>query len=70
MNVDKESYIVGPVAAVTKKKDRKRAADVLARQLMKLLAEDYDVIEITGYRYGDSDHADLQISVHRMRNHP
>jgi hypothetical protein len=68
--VDKESYIIGPVAPVAKKKDRKRAADVLARQLMKLLAEDYDVIEITGYRYGDSDHADLRISVYGVRQNP
>lgn len=54
--MEKETYIVGPVMPMGgKKKDRRRAADVLAKQLMKLLAEDYDIIEVTGYKYGDSD---------------
>jgi hypothetical protein len=57
--MEKQTYIVGPAVAVDKKKDRKHAADALAKQLMKLLAEDYDVIEITGYRFGDYDDADL-----------
>jgi hypothetical protein len=54
--MDKSTYIVGPVVPVGgKKKDRKHAADALARQLMKLLAEDYDIIEITGYKFGSDD---------------
>jgi hypothetical protein len=53
--VDKSAYIIGPVMPMEKKKDRKRSADALAKQLMRLLAEDYDIIEINGYRFGDSD---------------
>lgn len=59
--MDKQTYIVGPVVPVAKKKDRKRAADVLAKQLMKLLAEDYDVIEITGYKYEPRDWEDADL---------
>jgi hypothetical protein len=56
--VDKSTYIIGPVMPMEKKKDRKRSADALAKQLMRLLAEDYDIIEITGYKFGDSDLTD------------
>ena len=53
--MDKSTYIIGPVMPTEKKKDRRRSADALAKQLMKLLAEDYDIIEINGYKFGDSD---------------
>lgn len=53
--MEKQSYIIGPVVPVATKKNRKRAAEVLAKQLMKLLAEDYDVIEIIGYKYDGAD---------------
>ncbi len=53
--MDKQTYIVGPAVAVGRKKDRKHAADQLAKQLMKLLAEDYDIIEITGYKFGEDN---------------
>jgi hypothetical protein len=54
--MENQTYIVGPVVPVGgKKKDRKREADALARQLMKLLSEDYDIIEIRGYKFGDDD---------------
>ncbi len=47
------TYAVGPVLNPVKKKHRKEAADNLAKQLMKLLAEDFDVIEISGYKFDD-----------------
>ena len=54
-NLEKQTYIIGPVVPVATKKDRKRAAEVLAKQLMRLLAEDYDVIEIIGYKYDGTE---------------
>jgi hypothetical protein len=53
--MEKQTYIIGPVVPVSTKKDRKRAAEVLAKQLMRLLAEDYDVIEIVGYKYDGTE---------------
>jgi hypothetical protein len=53
--VDKQTYIIGPAVSVGKKKERKHAADALAKQLMRLLAEGYDIIEISGYSLSDDE---------------
>lgn len=52
--MDSVTYAIGPVKSV-KKKHRKDIADSQAKQLMKLLAADFDVIEIIGYKLDDTD---------------